>query len=106
MYPEGSAYPLRNLWDAAVRQHTIRLTCRCGHVRIFHGHGLWWLFERKGWPSSFNQVRRRAVCTRCLEEGRGLVRYPKLELVHEEITGGPLPLPTPGEWKKALSRHR
>jgi hypothetical protein len=107
MYPEGSAYPLRNLWDAAVRQYSIKLTClECGHVRVLHGHGLWWLFERKGWPQGFQEVQRRAHCVPCRRDRQRVVRNPKLELVHEEVTGGPLPLPNPSEWRRALSRHR
>jgi hypothetical protein len=106
MYPEGSAYPLRNLWDAAVRHYSIKLTCRCGHVRILHGVGLWWLFERQGWSDSFYEVRRRALCTSCLRERSRMARNPALDLVHEEITGEPLPLPSDREWKKALARHR
>ena len=107
MYPKGSAYPLRNLWDAAVRSYSIKLTCRqCQHVRILHGVGVWWLFERKGWSDTFYEVRRRALCTSCLRERGCICRKPKLDLVHEEITGEPLPLPSDREWKKALARHR
>ena len=107
MYAEGSAYPLRNLWDAAVRHYSIKLTCRvCGHVRILHGVGLWWLYERRGWPDGFAEVTRRSVCIPCRSERRRVVRNPAFELVHEEITGEPLPLPSVSEWKKALARHR
>jgi hypothetical protein len=107
MYPDGSAYPLRNLWDAAVRKYSIKLTCRsCGHIRILHSVALWWLFERKGWSGGFNEVRRRAVCVPCRTRAGRRVRNPTLELVHEEITGEPLPLPSQSDWKKALARHR
>ena len=107
MYPQGSAYPLHNLWDAAVRGYSIKLTCRaCGNVRILHGVGLWWLFERKGWSDGFREVRRRSVCLSCRQRCGKVVRNPKFELVHEEITGEPLPLPSDREWKRALARHR
>ena len=107
MYPEGSAYPLRNLWDAAVRGYAIRLTCRrCRHVRTFHAVALWWLFERKGWANSFNEVRRRTICAACRDTRRQTIRHPKFELVHEEIDGDPLPLPSQQDWKRALARHR
>lgn len=107
MYPEGSAYPLRTLFDAAVRQYSIKLTCRaCQHVRILHPHALWWMFDKKGWPDSFKDVQRRAVCVPCRKLRNEIVRNPRLELVHEEITGEPLPLPNEQEWKRALSRHR
>ena len=107
MYPDGSAYPLRNLFDAAVRQYSIKLTCQaCQHVRILHPHALWWMFDKKGWPDSFRDVQRRAVCVPCRKLRAETVRNPRLELVHEEITGEPLPLPSEQEWRRALSRHR
>src|SRR5687768_9168707 len=50
-----SPYPLRDLFDAAVRQYGVRLTClRCGHVRIFHAHALWYHFHRRGWNDRFD----------------------------------------------------
>ena len=107
MYPDGSAYPLRDLWDAAARQYSVKLTClKCGHVRILHGHGLWWMFERKGWPDRFKDVQRRARCEPCFRDRRVIVRNPKLDLVHAEITGEPLPLPDEREWKRACARRR
>ncbi|MDB5720052.1 MAG: hypothetical protein JWP15_670, partial [Alphaproteobacteria bacterium] len=37
-----TAYPLRDLFDAAARGRNVRLTCgECGHVAILHGMGLW-----------------------------------------------------------------
>ncbi len=99
--------PLKCLFDAAVRGHTIRLTCRkCGHVRILHAHALWWLFHQRGWPDRFSDLQRRCVCTSCRQERLAVVRNPKLELVHEEINGDPLPLPPLHEWKRELSRRR
>lgn len=107
MYLEGSANPLRNLFDAAARGYSIKLTCwSCSHVRILHGHGLWWLFDQRGWLDNFKAVRWRLVCGPCLRERNQKIRNPKLELVHEEITGDPLPLPSESEWKRALRRHR
>lgn len=107
MYPAGSAYPLRNLWDAAVRQSSIKLECwSCHHVTIRHAHALWWHFEQKGWPDSFKELQKRCVCIPCRTERRQIIRNPKLELVHEEVTNEPLPLPSAQEWKRALARHR
>ena len=99
--------PLKCLFDAAVRGHTIKLTCwKCGHARILHAHGLWWLFHQRGWPDGFRDLQGRSFCTSCRQERRATVRNPKLELVREEITGEPLPLPPLHEWKRELSRRR
>lgn len=107
MYPKGSAYPLRNLFDAAVRQYAIKLTCwACQHITIRHAHALWWHFERKGWPNSFKELRKRCVCVPCRKERNQIIRNPRLELVHEEVAVEPLPLPSQDEWKRALRRHR
>ena len=102
-----SPFPLRDLFDAAVRQYGVKLTClRCKHVRIFHAHGLWYLFQKRGWRDRFNDVRRRTYCQACLDKDQLKVRLPRLELVHEAPTGDPLPLPTQPEWRRALSRNR
>ena len=41
--------PIRDLFDAAVRHETIKVSCQCGNVGIFDPHALWYLFERRGW---------------------------------------------------------
>jgi hypothetical protein len=102
-----TAYPLRDLFDAAVRHRSIRLSCRkCRHVRVFDAHGLWWLFHRRGWPDRFRDVRRRCVCSLCLARTGAKVRDPALALVEAAPTGAPLPMPAQAEWKRALSRRR
>jgi hypothetical protein len=107
MYSEGSAYPLRTLFDAAVRQYSIKLTCwACQHVSLRHAHALWWHFQRKGWPDSFKELQKRCVCVPCREQRNQIIRNPKLDLVHEEIVDEPLPLPSQEQWKHALRRHR
>lgn len=102
-----TAYPLRDLFDAAVRHRSIRLSCRaCGHVRVYDGHALWWFFHRRQWPDRFRDVQRRGVCTACLERLGLKVRNPRLELVEEEPTGDALPMPTAADWKRELRRRR
>jgi hypothetical protein len=102
-----SAYPLHTLFDAAVRGYTIKLTCQaCGHVRILHAHALWWHFRQRYWPERFTDLRARCVCVPCRSGRRIIVRNPKLELVHEEITGEPVPLPPISAWKRELGRRR
>ena len=102
-----TAYPLEDLFDAAVRQRRVRLTCaKCRHVTVFDAVALWWLFERKGWQDRFKDVRKRCVCLLCLHE-RGLkIRYPELELVGDPPTETRLPLPSEIEWKRELRRRR
>jgi hypothetical protein len=46
------------------------------------------------------------VCLRCRENSGRKIRNPRLELVCDEPTGEPLPLPSRIEWKRALARHR
>lgn len=102
-----TAYPLRDLWDAAVRHKTIRLTCpRCRHVATLSASSLWYLFHRKGWRDWFADVRRRCVCLNCLQ-GRGLkIRNARLELVDDPPTGQLLPEPPEPEWKREMRRRR
>ena len=102
-----SAYPLRDLFDAAVRGRSVRLTCRaCGHKAVLSSHALWWLFERRGWRDAFADVRRRCVCRPCLERHGRKVREPALDLVHEPPTDTSLEMPTEPEWKRELRRRR
>jgi hypothetical protein len=102
-----SPLPLRDLFDAAVRQYGIKLTClRCKHVRVFHAHALWYLFERRGWDDRFSEVTRRAICLPCRDKHGATIRFPKLELVREDPTGEPLQLPPREVWRRALSRNR
>lgn len=102
-----TAYPLRDLFDAAVRGRAVKLTCRaCGHKAVFSSHALWWLFERKGWRDTFADVRRRCVCLACLHRRRRKVRNPGFELVHDEPTDLSLPMPSELDWKRELRRRR
>ena len=102
-----TAYPLRDLFDAAVRHKTVRLTCiHCRHVTLFASAALWWLFQRKGWQDRFRDVQKRMVCLICLHERGIKVRYPELELVDEPPTETRFPLPSEIEWKRELRRRR
>src|SRR5687768_16186719 len=102
-----SPYPLRDLFDAAVRHKSVRLTClKCRHVALFSSLALWWLFHRNGWQDRFADVQKRCVCLLCLH-ARGLkVRYPELELVDDAPTETRLPLPSEIDWKRELRRRR
>lgn len=102
-----SAYPLRDLFDAAVRHKAIKLTClKCRHASVFDSHALWWLFHQRGWHDRFHEVQRRCVCTVCWYRDGLRVRHPTLELVNEPPTEARLPLPPELEWKRELRRRR
>jgi hypothetical protein len=102
-----SAYPLRDLFDAAVRGRSVRVTCRlCGRSAVFSSHALWWLFRRKGWRDGFEDVRRRCLCLLCLHRSGRKVRGPELELVSDGPTDTSLPLPPELDWKREVRRRR
>jgi hypothetical protein len=102
-----SIYPLRDLFDAAVRHSAVKLTCRrCGRVVIFSSHALWWRFQRRGWADRFDDVRKRCLCLMCLHRDGERVRNPELELVDEAPTDTSLPKPSEMEWKRELRRRR
>lgn len=102
-----TAYPLRDLFDAAVRHRTVKLTCRrCRHSNSFAAAALWWLFHQKGWKDRFVDVRRRCICLHCLHRFGEKVREPHLELVEEEPTDQTLPMPSELDWKRELRRRR
>ncbi len=102
-----SAYPLHDLFDAAVRHRTIKLVCkRCGHVCIFDAHALWWHFSQRGWQDRFQDVRRRCVCTVCWYGLQQKINFPDLQLVEEEPNDTRLPMPPELEWKRELRRRR
>ncbi|HEX6376132.1 MAG TPA: hypothetical protein VFZ91_10475 [Allosphingosinicella sp.] len=102
-----SAYPLRDLFDAAVRNRNVRLTCtQCRHSAVFSSHGLWWLFHRKGWVDTFAAVRRRCLCIICLHRRGVKVRSPDFALVADPPTDLSLPMPSELDWKRELRRRR
>jgi hypothetical protein len=95
------ANPIRDLFDAAVRHYTIKLTCtRCRHQRIFDPHALWYHFHKRGRPDWLPDVREKCRCTSCG------ARRPTLDLVREPPTDETLPMPSETVWKKELRRRR
>lgn len=103
----AGAYPLRDLWDAAVRHRTVQLTCRrCRHVNSFSAAALWWLFEKNGWGDGFADVRRRCVCEDCLRRSGERVRNPDFRLTLEPPADTRFPMPSELNWKRELRRRR
>ena len=102
-----TAYPLRDLFDVAVRGRAVRLTCgACGHGTVLSSHALWWLFHRKGWVDTLREVRRRCLCIMCLHRRGAKVRDPELALVDEAPTDTSLPMPSELDWKREVRRRR
>jgi hypothetical protein len=102
-----TAYPLRDLFDVAVRTRSVRLTCRtCGHSALLSSHALWWLFRRKGWRDGLADLRRRSLCLLCLHRRGEKVRDPELDLVPDPPTDTSLPLPSEMDWKREVRRRR
>ena len=102
-----TAFPLRDLFDAAARGRSVRLTCpECGHSAVLSSHALWWLFHRKGWIDTFGAVRKRCLCLLCLHRRGRKVRDPELRLVDEAPTDTSFPMPSELDWKRELRRRR
>lgn len=96
-----------SLFEAAAWHKSVKLTCgRCRHSITFNAHGLWWLFERKGWESNLRHVALRLYCKQCREAFGRRVRAPRIELVRESSDDFYFPLPDEREWKRAVSRFR
>lgn len=101
------ANPLRDLFDAAARRRTVRLTCRrCRHENSFPAASLWWHFRRHGWVSEFAEVQRRMVCRWCLKREGLRIRGPRLRLTEEAPLDRSLPMPTEQDWKRELQLRR
>jgi hypothetical protein len=101
-----SAYPLRDLFDAAIRYSAVRLTCpRCGHAQVYRAAALWWLFQRKGWNDRFPNVRRRYYCRPCCDR-HGEKTHANIALVNEAPTDDRLPMPSELDWKRERRRRQ
>ena len=101
-----SAYPLRDLFDAALRYSAVRLVCpRCRHVQVFRAAALWHLFHRKGRNDRFANVKRQYFCRSCLER-HGEKIHADVQLVNEAPTDDSLPMPSELDWKRERRRRR
>ena len=101
-----TAYPLRDLFDAAVRYSAVRLTCpKCGRAQVLRAAALWWLFHRSGWRDRFRDVKRRYYCRACRER-YGLKIHADIALVNEPPTDDTLPMPPDVECKRERRRRR
>jgi len=96
--------PIRDLFDAAVRHNTIKVSCKCGNVGIFDPHALWYLFERRGWRDHLPEVRKRMRCLQCLYAKRPRT-LATLDLCRDNPTRQ-LRMPDIHEWKRQLRRRR
>ncbi|SNT20889.1 hypothetical protein SAMN06295912_1598 [Sphingomonas laterariae] len=95
------------LQHAALYHFNIRVVCpSCRRVRIFQGHQLWWLFERRRWNDRLEEVPRRLSCSRCWVADHRKVRPIRVSLVKDLPTGDELPWPDERAWKRVVSRYR
>lgn len=102
----GELHPFRDLYDAAIRHSSVRVTCpRCGRSVVFATAALWRLFNRNGWNDRFAHVRRRLCCLFCWHQ-RGAKERPRLEFGDEAPTEIRLPMPSKGEWAHEARRRR
>lgn len=106
MFIGGSPHAVTDLWDVAAHHYNLRFTCnRCGHMRVFHAAGLWWLFKQRHWNDHLRVVPRRLACGVCRLVLKRTIR-PRMEIVSDQETGEPLPLPPDREWKRYALRRR
>ena len=107
MFINGSPHAVQDLWDVGAHHYNVKFTCRrCGHWRVLHAAALWWLFETRRWNGRLSEVRRRAVCGVCWSASQVKVRNAKMDIVDDEPTGDPLPMPSARDWKREARRRR
>jgi hypothetical protein len=96
-----SVNPLREIFDAAAKAYSVKLTCRsCRRERILSAAAIWRRFRRKGYSELLREIPAKFRCRVCDR------REPVMDLVHEEPNDTSLPLPTDQEWKRELGRLR
>lgn len=97
----------RDLFEAAARRRTVRLTCRrCRHESSFYAAALWWHFRRRAWASELAEVQRRMVCRWCLKREGLRIRGPRLRLTSDTPLDTSLPMPSERDWKDEARRRR
>jgi hypothetical protein len=95
-----------SILEAATFHRSVMPICACGHSARFEAHGLWWLFERRGWDDRLSVARGRFWCRKCHSNRRQKIRPLRLEVVHYETGDLELPWPDKRVWKSATSRLR
>lgn len=93
-------YPT-DLFEAVLWRRTVRVKCTCRNVGLFHPHGLWWRFYRKGWRYGFHDARQRFYCLRCLTKANSKIRPVEIDTTTDwpDIT---LPMPDEREWRRMI----
>ena len=80
--------------------------CRCGHSATFDPHGLWWLFECRGWDDRLGMAKVRFWCRLCRAERNKKVHPLMLDTVAGSDSDLLFQWPPESEWKRALNRAR
>lgn len=107
MFIDGSPHAVTDLWDVGAHHLNLKFTCsRCGHVRVIHAAAAWWWFKERRWHDHLSKVSKHVYCGECRATSGRIVRKFKMELVKEDETGLPLPMPTEHAWRDAARRRR
>ncbi|QEH81595.1 hypothetical protein EIK56_27320 [Sphingomonas sp. C8-2] len=94
------------IFEAAAMHQRIKVLCaECRHHAIFDPHGLWWLFERRGWTGQFAMARHHFWCRPCSRFQGTKVKQAMITLTSDRAT---IILERPSErtWKRAIDRYR
>ena len=102
---DGSRRPTC-IFEAARLHLAIKPVCPCGHSSTFDPHGLWNLFERRGWNDSLREAKDHFWCRKCRASTKTKVRPKILETVRSSEADFRFPYPSDLEWKQALNRAR
>lgn len=95
------------IFEAAAFHRAVKPICgQCEHSALFHPHGLWWHFYKRGWDDRLQGALGRFWCRRCAGLVDRRVRPRVLELVPETDSMVCLQMPPMPEWKRAVNRLR
>lgn len=105
-YTDDGLKVATSLFEAAAFHKAVKVTCRCCHSAVFHPHGLWWWFHRRGWNEQLRDIGAKFWCRHCRDRLRGTRTRPvKVELVDEAVQVV-LPLPDDRMWNREVNRFR
>jgi hypothetical protein len=97
---------LDTLFALAVAHWNVSITCRdCQQRRVFEGHQLWWLFQRRGWNEHISAVPLRFYCKTCWSRNCRKGPRPKCERT-KDLPDQMLEWPSDREWKRAVTLYR
>jgi hypothetical protein len=100
-------YEPRTATDLALFHYNLRLGCRrCPHTAVLCGYSVWWLCERRRWPTALPSLMHRFYCEPCLRGRFFKVTNPRYESTRDPPTDRRLVEPAEEQWKRMVKRHR